>query len=178
VEGSALISVRTQVVLDTLIGSIAQAVAGKAGEPLAAPLEQALAMAGDERRQMLARAGYLTRAVELSQFERAREPMPWLAEQLHARAIEAGSWSEAAAALATELAEAEPSERPEPGDHRAVSWKVPGPGGHVRHYLALRAASDGGGDPQDPEGKRSWLTGFLVHCIAEAAPPVAGVGSG
>jgi hypothetical protein len=85
--------------------------------------------------------------------------MPWLAGRL---ALDGRGWSEAAAALAIELAAAEPPARPDPDDPRAVSWKVPGPGGHVRHYLAVRASSDDG-----PPGKRAWL----VHCIEETDPP-------
>jgi len=135
-----LISVRTEVVLETLVGSIADAVAERMGKPLDAGVEPALAATPDPR---LARMGYLARELEVERFERARAPMPWLA----------GLGYDAA----SELAAGEPSERPEPGDDRAVSWKVPGPGGHVRHYLALRAGGE----------KRVWLTGFLVHCIQE-----------
>ena len=146
-----LISVRTQVVLDTLVGSIADTVAARLDEPLDPAVE---AMLGDGR---LERMGYLARAIEIERFERAREPMPWLAERAR------GSID--AATLARELAATEPDERPDPDDERAVSWKVPGPGGHVRHYVALRAGADVG-----TGGKRAWLTGFLVHCIREVAP--------
>lgn len=161
---AGLITVRTQVVLDTLVGSIAEAVAERADEPLEAPVEEALAALGGDPR--LARMGYLARAVELERFQRAREPMPWLRPQLAADRL----WSEAAAELASRLAAAEPPERPDPADERAVSWKVPGPGGHVRHYLSIGAGGDGGG-PGGADAKRSWLAGFLVHCIGEAAPP-------
>ena len=161
---AALITVRTQVVLDTLVGSIAEAVAARVDKPLEAPVEGALAALGGEQR--LARMGYLARAVEVARFERAREPMPRLARDL------AGDrpWSEAAADLASRLAAAEPPERPDPADERAVSWKVPGPGGHVRHYLSIRAGVDES-RPGGVDAKRSWLAGFLVHCICEAAPP-------
>jgi hypothetical protein len=163
-----LISVRTQVVLDTLVGSISDGVAARVEEPLAAPLESALAAAGGDIR--LPRLGYLARALEVERFERARQPMPWLAEELERHRGDGIAWSEAAASLATELANAEPAERPDPGDALAVSWRVPGPGGHVRHYLAIRAAGDAG-VPASPEAKRGWLKGFLIHCIQEAAPP-------
>jgi hypothetical protein len=142
-----LISVRTEVVLETLVGSIADAVAARVEAPLEPRVEAALAATPDPR---LARMGYLARAVEVERFDRARAPMPWLEGVGYA--------------AAAELAAAEPAERPDPGDERAPSWKVPGPGGHVRHYLALRAGGD----------KRVWLTGFLVHCIGEvSAPPAA-----
>jgi len=169
VEGSPVISVRTQVVLDTLVGSIAEAVAARAHEPLGAAVEAALALTGDGRKQRMARAGYLARAVEVERFERARAPMPWLAERV---AVDRGaSWSEATAALAGTLAAAEPRERPDPGDDGAVSWKVPGPGGHVRHYLADAAADRAGGPLGHGDGKLPWLLGFLVHCIEEVSPP-------
>lgn len=164
-----LISVRTQVVLDVLVGSIAEAVALRGGQRLDASIESALAAAGDDRERRLARAGYLARGIEVERFERAREPMPWLAERTSRDG--SASWSEAAGALAAELAETEPRERPEPQDERAVTWKVPGPGGHVRHYLALRAASDDDGDLAHLDAKRPWLVGFLVHCIEETSPP-------
>lgn len=169
-----LISVRTQVVLDTLVGSMAEAVAGRAGQPLEASVEAALAAIGDERRQALARAGYLARALEVERFERAREPMPWLAERFGPQRD--SDWSEAAAALAAELAAAEPPGRPEPDDEHAVSWRVPGPGGHVRHYLAVRAADGRDGGPS-AEAKRAWLAGFLIHCLVELHPPTGGAES-
>jgi hypothetical protein len=167
VAGPALISVRTEVVLETLVGSLAEAVAGRLGEPLPAHVEAALATAGDDRLRSLARAGYLARALELERFAPAREPMPWLKARLQ-DAGAAPPWSSAMARVAAELAGREPPERPDPGDERAVSWKVPGPGGHVRHYLALRAA---GKERADAAAKRAWLTGFLVHCCEEAVPP-------
>lgn len=155
-----LISVRTRVVLDTLVGSITETVLARLDEPLPPAVETDLAAtAGDAR---LVRMGYLARAVEVERFERAREQMPWLADRL-ARA------GEAVPALAAELAEGEPVGRPEPGDAGAVTWTVPGPGGHVRHYLAAQAA-DAGGERLTAAAKRSWVTGFLIHCIGEAAP--------
>jgi hypothetical protein len=168
VAGPALISVRTQVVLDTLVGSLADAISQRLAEPLAAPVEDALASAGDARGRRLARAGYLARALELERFEAARAPVLWLTARLQDALAGGAEWSTAAAAVAAELAAREPDERPDPRDERAASWKVPGPGGHVRHYLALRAA---GGDRPDPDAKRAWLTGFFLHCCEEAVPP-------
>ena len=162
-----LISVRTEVVLDTMVGSLAEGVTARLAAPLDHEVEAALQATGAERR--LARKGYLARALECERFERAREPMPWLAERFAREHADGATWSTTAAMVATSLAASEPSGRPDPDDPAAISWKVPGPGGHVRHYLALRAAAEegrrAGGD-----AKRSWICGFLVHCIGEAAP--------
>ncbi len=157
-----LISVRTEVVLDTLVGSIADAVKARLDEPLAAPVEAALRALGEDG---MARAGYLARAAEVARFERARAPMPWLADAVERAA---GDWSARAVAVASELAEREPEDRPAPDDERAVTWRVPGPGGHVRHYVALSAA--GAAMPR-AELKRRWVAGFLVHCVAETVAP-------
>ena len=162
-----LISVRTQVVLDTLIGSIAEAVVARLEEPLDHEIELALDATGADG--MLARKGYLARAIEVERFERAREPMPWLAERFAHESGSHASWSTSAAVVAASLASTEPGERPDPADPGATSWKVPGPGGHVRHYLAARAATEDG-HRADADTKRRWLTGFLIHCIREAAP--------
>ena len=167
----SLISVRTDVVLDVLVGSMAEKVASRMTESLPASAEaldawpdvlddpavarsagiSARAVAGD-----LARAGWLTRTVELERFPRAAEPGPSLAEG------------------ALELARREPLERPEPADE-TVTWRIPGPGGHVRHYLALRAIADRPGaaaaaaelklsGPSDL--KRCWVYGFVL-CAAQ-----------
>ena len=162
-----LISVRTQVVLDTLVGSLAEAVTARLAQPLDAAVEEALQATGADRG--LARRGYLARAVEVERFERAREPIPWLADRVARERAGGAPWSTVSAVLAVSLAAAEPPERPDPDDPGAVSWRVPGPGGHVRHYLAARAAFEEG-RRADADAKRSWLTGFLVHCIGEAAP--------
>jgi hypothetical protein len=162
-----LISVRTEVVLDTLVGSLAEAVAARIDEPLDAVVEEALRATRAEGR--LARRGYLARAAETERFERAREPMPWLTEAFARTRAGGMPWPAATAQLAVSLAAGEPSERPDPDDGRAVSWRVPGPGGHVRHYLALHAAGEER-RAAGAESKRGWLAGFLVHCIREAAP--------
>ena len=153
----ALISVKTQVVLEALVGAIAEEVGRRIAEPLGADTEAALAVAGDESRRALARGGYHARAVELERFEPARGEMPWLRGD-----------GRPAGAVAAELAAREPVERPDPDDDRAVTWKVPGPGGHVRHYLALRAAAEHPGLPLG-DAKRAWVTGFLVRCLEQAA---------
>jgi hypothetical protein len=165
-----LITVQTNVVKDVLIGSLADAVATRLDEPLDGPVEAALAGACDERLQRLARAGYHARAVELERFEPARAPMLWLTARILDGLAGGAEWSEVAAHIAAELADREPSERPDP-DSDAVSWKVPGPGGHVRHYLAVRTHAEHGIGHPAVAAKRAWLTGFLVHCCEEAAPP-------
>jgi hypothetical protein len=169
VADPALITVRTQVVLDTLVGSMADAVAARFDEPLEPAVDSALGAIDEPQ---LARQGYLARAIEIERFERAREPMLWLAERLSNRLPAHSSWAGAAVAEATELALGEPTERPDPGDERAVSWKVPGPGGHVRYYLAMKAVSEEHGASRN-DARRSWLSGFLLHCLYEAAPPGA-----
>ncbi len=109
----------------------------------------------------IARHGYLTRIAETELFEAARSPMPWLAELLADRVPED---------VSLDLAEDEPPGRPEPEDGRAASWRVPGPGGHVRHYLALVAARRAGAEPS-PQAKRAWLYGFFLRCCEETALP-------
>ena len=146
-----LISVRTRVVQETLVGAIAEEAARRIEEPLGAETEAALALAGEEPRRRLARAGYHARAVELERFAPARAEIPWLDR-----------------ADISELAAAEPAGRPDPGDERAVTWRIPGPGGHVRHYVALCAAAERP-DLAPAEAKRAWVLGFLVRCCEQAA---------
>jgi len=134
VPDPSLIAVRTEVVLDVLVGSLHDAAAERAqGEGL----------------EWLESMGWHARALELERFAAARVPMEW-----------------PAGAAAEELAAQEPLERPAPGT--TPSWSVAGPGGHVRHYLALRAAH-AHGRPEDPlAAKRAWMTGFFRHCGEEA----------
>ena len=133
--GPQLISVRTEVVLDVLVGSMhAAAVERAAGVGLA----------------WLESVGYHIRAVERERFAAARAGVPRFDEP------------------PAQLAAAEPLERPEPG--ASASWGVPGPGGHVRHYLARRALDDV--PAVDPlTGKRAWMTGFFSHCAQETRQP-------
>jgi hypothetical protein len=101
----------------------------------------------------LERMGYLTRVVETELFEAARAPMPWLAE------LSAGRGP---ADVAEELAAAEPLGAPDPADPSAATWRVPGPGGHVRHLVAMLALGERG-----QEAKREWLRGFFRRCCEE-----------
>ena len=129
---SDLMRVRTEVVLDTMVGSLDEAARQRSTGDGAEWLEE---------------MGFHARALEVERFAPAREPMPWIA-----------------GADPGELAAQEPLGRPDPGD--APSWRVPGPGGHVRHYLALRATAGLQGDPL--QLKRAWMRGFFRHCVEEA----------
>ena len=110
-------------------------------------------------------------------FEPAREPMLWLSEMVEERAASAPSRAEAIASLCRQLAGDEPDAKPSLGEG---SWRVPGPGGHVRHFLALAAADElahgeGNGEPElkrelsAGEAKRCFLFGFYARCCEEAA---------
>ena len=179
-----LISVRTDVVLSVMVHSLfddARAIGtGSPGEAAHDALRlapRALAVSGDRGRPDaagvlvgLARMGWRVRESELERFAPARD-VPHAA--LNA-SLTAGDWQHAADVCVT-LAQAEPIGRPDPDDPDSVSWQIPGPGGHVRHYVALRCigALEGGVDVErdagvdDPtELKRVWLYGFL---LAEAA---------
>ena len=123
-------------------------------ETLPVTTEIALARALDVR---LARLGYLTRSIELERFAIARSPSSWLVERLVAQPED--SIADVAIALAAEEPLGDPA--PESG---SPTWRVPGPGGHVRHSLALRGLGDAA-----PELKRSWLLGFFVRCCQDAA---------
>lgn len=130
----------------------------------------------------LARLGYLARMVEQERFERAQAPSPELAAELRQRAATSGKGALGAAQeLAGELARREPGERPDPDDERAASWRIPGPGGHVRHFLAAHSASVEldkhhrmdelpPGISRTAELKRFWMYGFFLHCCDEAVP--------
>lgn len=132
----------------------------------------------------LRRVGYLTRLVEADMFEPARSPMDGLAGLLARRLTVSTEWGAAVAALGTELAREEPLPRPDPGDDQAIGWRVPGPGGHVRHYVVAAAIADAleddslagaelpPGVEEAGELKRSWTYGFVVRCCEEVMPPL------
>jgi hypothetical protein len=76
----------------------------------------------------------------------------------------------------------EPLGKPSPDDEAAMSWRVPGPGGHVRHFLARRTIEEylreaDAAVVEDPaELKRPWLYGFFVAACEEALPAEAAPG--
>ena len=120
--------------------------------------------------------GYLARVVEVDLFEPAREHAEWVQERVAAAGADSVDQDEAVAALCGELARAEPIGKPSPDDPQAMSWQVPGPGGHVRHHVARRAIEEllrardepVEGDPADL--KRAWMYGFFVRTCEEALP--------
>ncbi|MDP8944194.1 MAG: hypothetical protein M3N16_08770 [Actinomycetota bacterium] len=139
-------------------------------------------LAAETLGKRLARLGYLTRDVERERFPTARGSAPELADGLRER-LEAtgGDRLETAVSLAGELARREPMERVDPDDERAASWRVPGPGGHVRHYLAIHSAAAEldqvseahqlpMGFSRKGELKRCWMYGFFLRCCEEAFP--------
>ena len=128
----------------------------------------------------LRHAGYLTRVVEVEMFEPARRPAEWITEMLNERLAETGDWSRAVTEACTDLANSEPLGKPSHDDERARTWRIPGPGGHVRHYASSRAIGEELGRTNviaeigDPsELKRLWLYGFFVRACEEAVPPDA-----
>jgi len=165
-----LMSVRSELVRVTMVETIRARTLARVGEPLPVPVADVLDSA---RRPDLARAGYFTRVVETELFAPAREPSAWIAQRLRSiaepdalrRLAEAGSpWPPVVRELAAGLAEREPTERPDPENADAVTWRIPGPGGHVRHYVALELIGDGG----DPALKREVVHGLVVRCLEEA----------
>jgi hypothetical protein len=119
-------------------------------------------------------AGYLARVLEVEMFEPARAVATWAPERVASHHANAETVDEAIASLCGELARAEPIDKPSPDDPDAMSWQVPGPGGHVRHFVARRAIEEAlrdretpvAGDPADL--KRSWMYGFFVRTCEEA----------
>jgi len=193
-EGSQLIAVRTELVLQELVESIAAEAGARAAKPLAAEAEEALEAAptvldaaqplddgAREALTRLARAGWYARMREVERFEPARRPP----SAALAEAIRKGDWASATATCVS-LATQEPLERPKPDDLAAASWRVPGPGGHVRHYVALLAIGSSpeavdaaralGHDDPTPL-KRVWLLGFLLAEAARERAQVAQAGA-
>lgn len=187
-ERPGLLAVDTALVLETLVEKMVGLAEARRGErppdAVAAVLEaedQPLAGANDPTLDRgLRHAGYLARVIEAELFEPARHPADWIPGMLRERFATAGSWAQAVADTCGDLARAEPLDKPSPSDEAAMSWRIPGPGGHVRHYLARRTIGehvrrDAGlplvGDPA--ELKRPWLYGFFVRACEEALPPDA-----
>lgn len=188
---SGFVPVNTGLVLQTLVERIFGIVEGRREGGPPEPVAAVLA-AGDMRLAVdhpwieagLRHAGYLAREVEVELFEPARQPADWLGDMLTERFATTGSWDEAVAAVSTQLASSEPLGKPDPDDETAMSWRVPGPGGHVRHFLARRTIEDylrdaGNKVVEDPaELKRPWLYGFYVRACEEALPEGAALGDG
>ena len=123
--------------------------------------------------------GYLSRIVERDMFDAARRPMDGLADELRKAGAGVG-WVDAVIGRCAALAREETLPRPAPTDPHAVLWRVPGPGGHVRHFVVAAAIAEVLSDPPRaklPRGidagelKRSWTYGFVVRCCEEAFPP-------
>ena len=148
-ERANLIAVRNDVAATFLIDGLFAEASSRLDDPLPAEIEALLDDAPDPR---AARLGWFARVVEVERFDPAREPMPWLRDLLR----DGAGISSVSAALTAE----EPDDKPSPAD-APPSWRVPGPGGHVRHFLALRAGA------LQPDAKRSWMFGFFARCCAE-----------
>lgn len=119
----------------------------------------ALERAADVR---IAKLGFLAREIELERFAVARAPVLWLVERVISHP------GDSLAELSLALSEQEPLAKTAPADG-APSWRIPGPGGHVRHFLALRAVGTG---PR--ELQRAWMFGFFLRCCEDAGDvPVA-----
>ncbi len=179
-----MVPVQTAVVLDTLVDAMFKEVEKRAadGAPKGATaalddFDQVLAGANEfALDRALRHAGYLARCVEVDFFEPARRSADWAEDAVTERYEATGSWPAALAAVCAELALAETVERPSPTDPDAMSWRVPGPGGHVRHFLARRAIEELLQERDKPvrgepaELKRPWLYGFFVRACEEALP--------
>ena len=176
-------SVRSALVKETLVERICDGVLARLDEDLPAAVAAALdrkprpdGAPNSAAAARIARAGYLARVVETELFAAARAPMPGLADNLRPVLDRRSAWPEAAAEVAFGLASGEPLERPGPDDPDAVSWRAPGPGGHVRHYVARRLIAErmplGELRPADEIAqaalKRDFMYGFLFRCCEEA----------
>ena len=180
-DRSRYVPVNTTVLLQTLVEAVNEQVqerrAARAllATPPALQADQALIGDNDPALDRALRVcGYLARLVEVERFEPAQAVADWVSDHIEPFYARAQDEDEAIAALCGELARAEPIEKPDPDDAAAMSWRVPGPGGHVRHYVARRAIEELLRDRADPiEGepadlKRSWMYGFFVRTCQEA----------
>jgi hypothetical protein len=178
-----LISVKTELVHEFVIGRILDEIKQRQRLPLSTITESALQRGplGGDLAAAVARAGYLARVIESELFVPARTPSPHLEEKLRDAGIDPAEAEGVLSAVALELAQDEPEERPDPDDPRAVSWQIPGPGGHVRHYVALGTAEWLSEAPEHPGPARSrpevlkpcWMYGFFLRCCEEVASPSA-----
>lgn len=172
-EGPQVMKVKTELVLEQLVSRVLGRALELQSTALSAEMQPVLEAGPEPAR--LARLGYASRVAEVEMFEPARRPMPWLAEMVDRRAETEDARAAAISAACRELAAEEPDSKPEPGEG---SWRVPGPGGHVRHFLSLAAADQlaeagSNGEPPIPrelsagEAKRCFLYGFYARCCEE-----------
>jgi len=181
-ERSGLVPVDTGLVLQTLVERMFGLIEGRRSEGPPEPVAGVLAAAdlrlagGDPQVEAdLRYAGYLARVVELELFEPARRAAEWIPELLIERFASTATWDEAVAGTCADLARSEPLGKPSPDDVAAMSWRVPGPGGHVRHFLARRTIEEYLREADAPvespeELKRPWMYGFFVRACEEALP--------
>ncbi|MGH2840118.1 MAG: hypothetical protein ACRDKY_04750 [Solirubrobacteraceae bacterium] len=147
-------------------------------DPVGAALDDAdQAFTREPRVEMqLRRAGYLARVVEVELFDPAKQPATWLSALVRQRFAECNDWAAALAAACAQLARAEPVGKPSPDDPASALWRIPGPGGHVRHYVARRTIEehlqgrDRAVDGDPAELKIPWAYGFLVRACEEVLP--------
>ena len=184
-EPSGLFKVDSALVRDTMVEAIHEKVEARRREgppeSIQAVLEAEGPQTGCEDAKLdkgLRYAGYLARVVEVEMFEPARRTAEWIPEMLQERLTETGDRSRALIEACTDLANSEPLGKPAHDDERARTWRIPGPGGHVRHYVSSRAIGEELGrvnaiaEIGDPsELKRLWLYGFFVRACEEALPP-------
>jgi hypothetical protein len=161
-EGSGVMRVRTELVLEQLVSRIL----GRALElePESIPADAARVLESGPEPHRLARLGYASRIAETELFQPARTPMPELNKMLDQRTAAGEDRAEAVVSMCAELAADEPDEKPDPGQG---SWRVPGPGGHVRHFLSLAAADEltHGSSNGEPPVSRELSSGEAKRCF-------------
>ena len=180
-DQSRFVPVNTAVLLQTLVEAVNEQVQERRAtrELIKTPpaLESEHSLVGDNEPALdraLRVCGYLARVLEVEMFEPAQRVADWVVDSIAPHLARTGDENEAIAALCGELAQAEPIAKPDPDDPAAMSWRVPGPGGHVRHYVARRAIEEclrGRDTPIDGEPedlKRAWMYGFFVRTCEEA----------
>jgi hypothetical protein len=167
-----------QTLVEAVLSRVRDRPAPSPPDPVGAALENAdLALAVEGQLDMqLRRAGYLARDVEVELFDPAKESATWLAPLLRERFTQTADWAAALSGACADLARAEPIGKPSPEDPAASTWRIPGPGGHVRHYVARRTIEEHlqgrdrpvDGDPADL--KIAWVYGFLIGACEEVLP--------
>ena len=185
VDRSNLFPVKTNVILDTLVERVHDLVEERL---LTEPPDEVLPVLDSKEQLVVAtkypavdrglrRAGYFTRVIEVEIFEPAQEVAEWVPELLEERFAKTSDWGQAIVSICTEIAKAEPIDKPDVDDENAWSWRVPGPGGHVRHFLARRSIGshlqrdpEQGPVPDPAELKQPWIYGFFVRTCEEALP--------